>query len=410
MGIAVICTGTELLRGTTVNTNCAYLGRNLLSAGLELSLQLSVGDRAGELVAALGSALQFADNIIVSGGLGPTDDDITLECCARFFGEELFLCEELRQKVIDCWQKYHRDNSRCPKKQFKQAMLPQNGHIIPNPAGSASGIWFDTVYGNKSRRIFLVPGPPREFEPMVRDFIVPLLRERETVSSFTGGIAICGIGESTVMMKSREVLGDFTGEIADTASEEGTRIYLTGNQQDVDEKIAKIRDLFGKSALPSGEMSLFPAFVKLLREKNLTFACAESCTGGLVATKLTDIPGVSDVFLGGIVSYSNQVKNCVLGVSSDTLSEYGAVSAECVREMVEKACAITGADCGVSLSGIAGPGGGTPEKPVGLVYAGVKTPGECRTFELHLRGSRSMIRERAAALAVNFLREMLLEK
>ncbi len=407
MAIAIICTGTELLRGTTINTNSAFLGRCLVAAGSELELQLSIGDRPKELFDALADALHSADTIIVSGGLGPTDDDITLECVARFFGRELALSPELEVKVREHYRAYHRDGSRCPKRQFKQALVPESGHIIPNPAGSASGIWFDAEYAGVARRIFLAPGPPREFEPMVENFIVPLAVEREKHRQFTRGMLISGIGESTVMAEAEKLLADFPGEVADTASGEGTTIYLSGEEAAVLERMRILRDHFGVAALPLGKTKLFPYFSELMKARKLTFACAESCTGGLIAEKITELPGASEFFLGGVVSYCNELKHGLLGVRQDTLENFGAVSAECVKEMVEGVCRTTGADCGVAVSGIAGPDGGTPDKPVGLVFVGLHIPGRTESRELHLRGSRQMIRDRAAALAVNGIREML---
>lgn len=407
MAIAVICTGTELLRGTTVNTNSAFLGRCLVSAGSELELQLSIGDRPKELFDALADALRSADTLIVSGGLGPTDDDITLECVARFFGKKLALSPELEEKVREHYRAYHRDGSRCPKRQFKQALLPESGHIIPNPAGSASGIWFDTEYAGVVRRIFLAPGPPREFEPMAEKFIVPLAVEREKHLRYTQGLLIAGIGESTVMAEAEKLLIDFGGEVADTASGEGTTIYLSGEENPVRKSIRELCGHFGVSALPPGQTKLFPYFSQLMKQRKLSFACAESCTGGLIAEKITELPGASEFFLGGVVSYCNELKEKLLGVRHETLVQFGAVSGECVKEMVEGVCRTTGADCGVAVSGIAGPDGGTPDKPVGLVWIAMHTPGKTECRELHLRGSRQMIRDRAAALAINALREML---
>ena len=408
MSIAMICSGTELLRGSAVNTNGAYLGKALLSSGRELALTLAVGDRCEELSFAMSTCMRCAEVVIICGGLGPTDDDISLECAARFFGEKLFESAELREKVQAHWQKIH-PKMHCPKNQFRQARVPEHGHIIPNPNGSASGIWFDSFYAGRSRRIFLLPGPPLEFEPMVDNYLLPLVAEADSSSyGCTKALMISGIGESTAAMKSAPILADFEGEVADTASAQGTCFFLTGEKSRVENKIALLRELFGDSALEDGIYSVYDSVGAALQKRHLTLATAESCTGGMIAEKFTSIPGISEVFLGGVVSYSNHLKQTLLKVRAETLADHGAVSRECAEEMVTSLCAETGADCGISVTGIAGPGGGTPEKPVGLVFVGVKCLDQLQIEELHLRGSRAMIRERAAATAVNILRKMLI--
>lgn len=408
MSIAMICSGTELLRGSAVNTNGAYLGRALLASGMELTLSLSVGDRCDELSFAIASALRCADIIIVCGGLGPTDDDISLECTARFFGEKLIESPELHEKVEAHWKRIH-PKLHCPKNQFRQARVPENGNIIPNPDGSASGIWFDTFYAGKKRRIFLLPGPPSEFESMVDNYLLPLVAQAdESNYGYTGMLVVAGVGESTAAMKSTAILADFNGEVADTASAEGTCFFLTGEKSEVERKIALLRELFGDSALEDGCCSVYNSVGENLKKHHLTLATAESCTGGMIAEKFTSIPGISEVFVGGVVSYSNSLKKKLLKVQEQTLASCGAVSKECAGEMVANLCLETGADCGISVTGIAGPGGGTAEKPVGLVFVGIKCCDMLQIEELHLRGSRAMIRERAAATAVNALRKMLI--
>ncbi|MCQ2352639.1 MAG: CinA family nicotinamide mononucleotide deamidase-related protein [Victivallaceae bacterium] len=408
MSIALISTGTELLRGSTCNTNSCFLGRELVSRGGGLAFEMSVADRAEDISFALSCALHTCDEIVVTGGLGPTDDDVTLEIVARFFGAKLVMSDVLKAKIDAFWHRLHKGH--CPKKQYKQALLPENGKIIDNPAGSASGIFFESLYDRKMRRIFLAPGPPCEFEPMAQNFLVPMLLEYEKECRVTTGFLAAGIGESTLDKMIAEKLKPFAVEIGVTSSAEGTRLFLSGSENEVQKALLAARQSIGDAALPDGETKLFDYVGKLLIENNLTLGVAESCTGGLIAKRFTDLAGISAVFQGGVVSYSNELKKNLLGVPEKILSRCGAVSAECCRAMVEGVCRASASSCGIATTGIAGPGGGTAEKPVGLVYIGVRVNGRCEVVELHLRGSRPAIRERAAAQACNLLREMILKE
>ncbi len=407
MSIALISTGSELLRGATANTHCGFLGRELLAHGGKLALEMSVGDAANDISFALSCALRSCDQIVVTGGLGPTDDDLTLESVAFFFGVELLLSDELKEKVVGCWRQRH--TGHCPKKQLKQALVPVNAKIIPNEAGVASGFVFETLYDHKMRRIFLLPGPPREFEPMAKNFVVPMLMERETTLTTTLGFLAADVAESTLDKMLGNALKAFPVEVGDTTSAEGTKLFVSGEKAAVEEAIAVAQKIVGNAALPVGETRLFDYVGKLLMDQKLSLAVAESCTGGLVAKKFTDLAGISASFLGGVVSYSNELKKELLGVPDEILSRCGAVSSECCRAMVEGVCRTAHADCGIATTGIAGPGGGTPEKPVGLVYIGAKAGDLCEIEELHLHGSRDAIRERAAAKACNLLRTLILK-
>ncbi|MCQ2378335.1 MAG: CinA family nicotinamide mononucleotide deamidase-related protein [Victivallaceae bacterium] len=406
MSIAMISTGTELLRGTALDTDGAFLGRELVSRGCALDCRFVAGDAPEDICSALAAALKRCDSIVVSGGLGPTDDDVTLESVCRFFGAELLVSETLREKVSSFWARRH--SGRCPKRQFRQALIPAGGVILDNPYGSASGIGFDTLYGGRLRHIFLLPGPPAEFEPMAREHLVPLLLRYEKRFRATRGFLAAATGEAALCRLVADALKDFPVEIAVTAQPEGTRLYLSGEDETtVSAAIEAARRAVGSNALPENETELFPFVGRLLLEKNRTLATAESCTGGLVAKKFTDVPGISRVFLGGVVSYSNELKRKILGVPAEILETHGAVSAECARAMADGICRATGADCGISTTGIAGPDGGSAAKPVGSVFVGIRVADLCETFELHLHGNRMSIREAAAARACNFLREML---
>ena len=399
MNIAVVCTGTELLKGSTVNSNLARLGAEMTASGIPLALEIAVGDRREEIGGAISSAMKTADILILCGGLGPTRDDITLDVAASFFGCPLERSPELEKKVVDFWHRIH--TGHCPEGQLRQARVPKGGHYLPNPVGSASGLAFSSLYGGRMRHVFLLPGPPTEFVPMMHDHLLPELLELDHDRRFTCGFLAAGVGESFLAKAVEPVLENYPVEIAYTAVPEGTKLFLEGGDpQIVSEALERARASAGEDALPAGVTDLYAYLVSLLAERHLSFGTAESCTGGLIASLMTDIPGVSAFYKGTIVSYANEVKRDVLGVPQEILDTLGAVSEETAALMARNAAKVLHCDCAVSTTGIAGPGGGTPEKPVGLVYVGCHLDGETTVLKLNLRGGREAIRRRAAARAV----------
>lgn len=404
MNTVLICTGTELLKGSCCNTDLAFAGARLTEAGIPPMLEMTVGDRPGELAFALAAALKHADTVILSGGLGPTRDDITLETAARFFGLELAEVPELRTKVEICWAERH--GGRCPKQQYKQARIPVGGRYFPNPAGVASGIGVDVTYAGVPRHVYLLPGPPGEFEAVLTAML-PELRTLAGRKTFTAGFLVCGMGETFVAKTVEPLLRTIPVEIAYTAQSGGTKLFLSGAETDVLPALETCRAALGRNALPTGEYSLPEHLVRVLAERGERCGCAESCTGGLVADALVGIPGASACFQGGIVAYANAVKHDLLRVPEEILRTCGAVSAPCAEAMALGACAALNCDCAVSTTGIAGPDGGTPEKPVGLVFVGAARHGLAAVRELRLHGSRRMIRERAAAQALLLLKDLL---
>ena len=409
MNIAVICTGTELLKGYTVNSNLAVLGAHLVASGMPLSLEICVGDRPAEIGGAIAMALKSADAIVLCGGLGPTLDDITLDVTAKFFGCELEVVPELAQKVTDFWHRIH--SGHCPKNQLRQARVPVGGHYLPNPVGSASGIAFSSLYGGKMRHIFLLPGPPTEFIPMMRDYLVPELLALDSKRRYTLGFLAAGVGESTLAKAVEPVLKDFSVEIAYTAVPGGTKLFLEGEDpQIVETAIREARTAAGPDALPAGVTDLFEYLIDLLQQHDLSLVTAESCTGGLIARTMTDFSGVSRVFKGTVVAYSNQLKQNLLQVPAELLESVGAVSSQVAEAMAENAARLMQADCAISTTGIAGPEGGTPEKPVGLVFVACSFAGKTVVEQLKLRGGREAIRQRAAAKAVYLLIRLIREQ
>ena len=394
MKLECIFTGNELLTGSTLNTNIAELGRLLTENGMTIQRAHTCRDSRAEISHAIGTALENADTIIICGGLGGTDDDLTIETVSRFFGLKTFTDPELEEKVRSFWAQRH--SGHCPKFLLKQALLIETARKIPNDFGSATGIAVDVLFDGAERRIYLTPGPPHEFIPMIQNFILPELCMRAGSNlSVTLGFLACGSGEAKLSSIVKKLKINEKFECAYTACAEGCRFYLTGkNELAVRAALEEVRSAAGNGALAIGELSIEEKIISILSKKKLTLATAESCTGGLISAALTDVPGASSVFMGCAVTYSNEMKKLLLGVSDDTLRNFGAVSRETAAEMAQGACKKLGVDIAAAVTGIAGPGGGTPEKPVGLVYVGICFKGNVNVIELRLKGSRQAVRER----------------
>jgi len=407
MNIALLFTGNELLKGSTVNTNLAFLGETLTAAGLPPALELCTGDAPERICGAVAEAMHAAETLVVCGGLGPTADDLTLACVSRFFGKKLAMDDALRAKIEAYWHSRRIDHPA--KSQYKQAMVPEGAEVLSNPRGTASGIFFRCDYAGKLRNVFLLPGPPREFCPMVREELLPRLKRLAgTDAIITRGFLASGMGESLLSKIVAPIIAPFPVEFGCTAKAEGCALFLSGRDPAaVDQAIEAARAGIGAQALPSGVLHLAPYVLDLLKAKHLTLTTAESCTGGTIGKQLTAVPGSSEVYLGGAITYSNELKHRLLGVPEETLETAGAVSEETAFAMASGACSRLGSDCAVAVTGIAGPGGGTPEKPVGLVYIAAQVSGKARCLRCLFSGDRETVRERSTAAALNLLREEL---
>ncbi|MDD3886907.1 MAG: nicotinamide-nucleotide amidohydrolase family protein [Victivallaceae bacterium] len=402
MNIALIFTGTELLEGGAINSNQAVIGQLLTRHGAPPAAAFTAGDGADAISGALADALRLADGILVCGGLGSTDDDLTLETVCRFFGLESTIDPTLRDKLTSYWQSRH--SGRMPKNMLRQARVPQGAKIIPNACGSASGLAFDTVYGKRNRHIVLLPGPPAEFESMAPEAVRELMTAAGKKQLHTAGFLAVGRPELELQRQLTALPALADARIAYCAGPEGTRLTFSAPTRRAALALAgQAAEICGESALPEGQYELVPAVFQRLKSHKLTLATAESCTGGMVGAKLTDLAGISSVYLGGAVTYSNQLKHKLLGVPQKILDEYGAVSRECAEAMVRGAARRFGADCAIAVTGIAGPDGGSETKPVGLVYVAVKAGRRKEVRECHFYGSRRQIRERAAATALGML-------
>ncbi len=406
----ILCVGTELLLGDIVNTNAAYLSRRLAELGIHVYRHTAVGDNPKRLCHALEAAFSEADLVITSGGLGPTYDDLTKETVAAFFGLEMEMHAESLEQIRGY---FARTGRVMTKNNEKQAMMPRGARVFPNHYGTAPSL---AVIGGKNneKTVIMLPGPPGELQPIFEEEIRPYLRSRRESVLVSKNIHIFGMGESAVEEKLKGIMTDsLNPTVAPYCKEGEVRLRVTA-ESDTEEAagtlcdgmIERIRQTeVGPYIYGIDIESLERAVVDYLHKNGLTLACAESCTGGLIAKRITDIAGCSDVFLGGCVTYSNEAKQSLLGVSGESLEKYGAVSEQVAREMAKGVREKLRADIGVSATGIAGPGGGSKEKPVGTVYVGISTKeGETvRRLSLSPMRSREYIRIVSAGNAYDMI-------
>ncbi len=401
----ILCVGTELLLGDIINTNASYISRRLAALGIPVYRQAVVGDNPERMRQAIAESFSRSDCLILSGGLGPTCDDITKEMVAEHFGLEL----ELNQEALDRMMEYFSSMGRnMTKNNEKQAMAPIGARVLQNNWGTAPG--FVIEQGDKTA--ILLPGPPIELEPMWRERVEPYLFERSNSVIVSKNIYILGMGESAVEEKLRYMMEELENPtVAPYAGNGECRVRVSARAKDAETASKMCDDLIEEiKKTEVGEFiygidvdSMENALVMHLRERGMTLACAESCTGGLIAKRITDVSGCSDVFLGGCVTYANEAKEKLIGVKHETLEAFGAVSEQTAREMARGVRLALGADVGIATTGIAGPGGGTPEKPVGTVYIAVSTAeGETvKLLNLSPKRSREFIRICAATNAMS---------
>lgn len=410
MRAEIISVGTELLLGQIVDTDAAYLSKLLPQFGIDLHYRVTVGDNEARLADALKTALARADIVFTIGGLGPTMDDLTKETVAEVLGDEMVLHEESAELMRSF---FAARGIEMPESNLKQAMVPKRGRVLPNPLGTAPGAAFET----DDKVVIVLPGPPREFNEMVDSQVLPYLRERvgfgaDVIRSRV--LRIAGLGESSVAEMVKGLLGGSNPTVAPLASLGEVHLRITAKAESVgeadamiDEMDRKLSAILEKSIFGRDDESLERVVVRMLTEAGLTLATAESCTGGQISNRITDISGSSVIFLEGFITYSNQAKKELLGVDEQLLIKYGAVSEQVARAMAEGARKVSGADIAISVTGIAGPTGGTAAKPVGLVYMALSAADGTIAFEHRFSGSRMDIKLRASQAALNMLRMRL---
>lgn len=409
MKAEIMAVGTELLLGDILNTNAQYLSRELAALGVSVYYQSVVGDNEARLLNALQEAFNKSDIVITTGGLGPTKDDLTKEVGAAYFNKKLVLDEASLKNMQNYFKRMGRE---MPESNKKQAMMPEGSIILKNNNGTAPGC----IIEEKGKILILLPGPPKETVPMFEESVRPYLKKFSEGILVSKIIRTFGLGESAMAELVGDLLNRENPTVAPYAKDNEAILRITAKGRDeaeanklISETEEEIREILGDYVYGEGENTLEYVVAQMLVDKNITVATAESCTGGLIAANLVNYPGISSIFTHGVVTYSNEAKIQLLGVKHETLENYGAVSEQTAREMAEGVVRLSQARIGISVTGIAGPGGGTEEKPVGLVYAGMCIDGKIKVKKLNLSGDRQKVRTRTMLTVLDWLRRELQE-
>lgn len=415
----LISVGTEILLGNIVNTNAAYLAEKCALLGLSLYHQSVVGDNEARMEDTIRRALERSDVVILTGGLGPTKDDLTKEVTAKVFNKKLYEDEYTKKRIMDFFVRNHR-NTAITQNNWKQALVPEGAVVIENKNGTAPGL---IVIGEKGseyegKRAILIPGPPNECIPMFETQIASYLSELQPEGIYSCMVKVCAIGESKAETMVADLMDTQTNPtLAPYAKTGEVHFRITAKAKDeesakmlMEPMVEELKKRFGDHIYTTKEeVTLEEAVITMLKERHLTVTTAESCTGGLLSGRLINVPGASSVLNEAHVAYANEAKERILHVPHEILEEFGAVSEETARAMAEGACSVSGADASIAVTGIAGPDGGTLEKPVGLVYIGCTVKGKTKVERFCFTGNRQKNREYAVARGLILLRECLLE-
>ena len=411
MTVELLTIGTEILMGNIVNTNAAYLSEQCVSIGLSVLYETTVGDNEARMLDAVNRAVSRAEIVILTGGLGPTPDDLTKEVTAKAIGRELIEDPHTRERIAAYLQQRRR---KITDNNWKQALIIEGCRVLDNDNGTAPGLIAEADNGTK---LILLPGPPDELKPLFLEQVRPYLESLQKEHFYSRMVKICGVGESAVADRLDDLIRAQSNPTIATYAKIGqvhVRVTAKAETPEEGERILapvmeQVRARFGDDIFTEDEnVTLEQTVVKLLKDRGLTISFAESCTGGLVSARLVSVPGASEVYQAGFVTYANEAKQKFLGVREETLFEHGAVSPETAAQMSEGVRRAAGADVGVGITGIAGPDGGTPEKPVGLVYISVSYREETRVTEQHFSGNRAKVRERSVNAALDLVRRMIL--
>ncbi|MBE6718106.1 MAG: competence/damage-inducible protein A [Ruminococcaceae bacterium] len=386
----ILCVGTEILIGDIINTNAAYISQRLAALGINQYHQGVVGDNPQRVKKFIAEALERADLVITTGGLGPTYDDLTKETIAELMGKKMVLHDESLRRLKEYFESRNRVMT---ENNIKQAYMPEGCIILENNCGTAPGAIIENEEMGKA--VVILPGPPREMKPMFEEGVVPYLEKNSDYFFVSKNINIFGIGESALETEIIDIMkNSLNPTVAPYASDGEVRLRVTAKTERKEEgeklcldMVEKLKNTTIGKYIYGVDTSLEEALVNTLKEKNLKIAVAESCTGGMVTGKITAVSGSSAVLDGSVVSYANEIKSKLLGVSTDILNTKGAVSEECALEMAEGVRKLMSADIGISVTGIAGPTGGTEEKPVGTVYIAVSTSKKKECEKLTLRNN-----------------------
>ena len=413
MKAEIVATGTELLLGETLNTSVHFLTGKLSSLGIEVDYHTTVGDNSERLEQVLRQAIERTDLLVTTGGLGPTVDDLTKELVAKVLDIKMELDPSSLEQIK---QFFGRRKAPMPLNNEKQAYFPQNSKILPNPIGTAPG----AIIEKNGKTVIILPGPPFEMTPMFNTYVWPELQKNIDPNAERMNervLKVFGMGESAI----EEVLADLMSltnlsmSLLAKRAEMHIRLVARSSRKmstEADEVLNRaeeeIRRRLGNKVFGRDQETMIGIVGQLLKNQQLTIATAESCTGGLLGASLTQEPGSSGFYLGGVISYSNSLKQGLLGVNEESLLKYGAVSEEVASEMAEGIRSKVGADLAISTTGIAGPGGGTDQKPVGLVYVGLATAKGVQVEKIQLYGERESVRQLTVQAALNRVRVHML--
>ena len=406
MKAEIISVGTEIILGSTLNTNTHYITQELSEIGIDVLFHTSVGDDPNILKDVIKIGLKRADLLIFTGGLGPTADDMTKEIVSETLGIKLELNPAVENGIKEYFNKINRPMS---SNNTKQAYIPKGSKFLVNEIGTAPGIYIEW---NK-KILILLPGPPREMELMFHNQVMPLIKQNSIIKIKT--INTIGIGESTLEMALKDLIEEKENPTIATYAKEGSvdiKIIGKGKNQEkvnalLEETVKKIDSRISQYIYSYNDEAIEEVLYKKLKEKNMKIAFCESCTGGLITNRFTQIPGISEVLDRGIITYSNKSKIEELGVNKETLDRHGAVSKQTALEMATGLLNKTGVDIALSTTGIAGPSGGSKEKPIGLVFIGIATENNSYAIECTLSGNRISIQNKATSKAFDELRRIL---
>lgn len=412
MVVELVSVGTELLLGNIVNTNTQFLAEKCALLGLSMYHQVVVGDNRDRLAEVIRTALDRSDIVILTGGLGPTEDDLTKEVCAEVMGFPLVEDAHTRARIVE----YFRNSiyKEIPENNWKQTIVPERALVLDNDNGTAPGL----ILEKDGKAAILLPGPPAELYPLFMKKVCPYLQKLQPEVIRSQMIKICGMGESQVEDKILDLIDRQTNPTIATYAKTGeVHLRVTAKAKDEDEAkkllkpvVKEIKNRFGDYVYSTKEgETLEMAVVRLLEKYDLTVTTAESCTGGLLAGRIVNVPGASEVFREGFITYSNKAKRKILDVSKSTLKKYGAVSAQVAKEMATGGVFATDADACVAVTGVAGPDGGTDEKPVGLVYIATYMKDSVSVEHYQFKGDRAKVREQSVVKALDLLRRSILE-
>lgn len=416
MRAEIIAVGTELLMGQIDNTNARYISYKLPECGVYVYYHTVVGDNKTRLAQCLKTALARTDVVVLTGGLGPTEDDLTKETVTEVLGMKLVFHQELLDDIKHYFEKSKRIMTVNNE---KQAYYPEGSIILPNKNGTAAGCMIEKKYEGEDKVIILLPGPPWEMESLFNEYVIRYFHSRSSEALKSVYIRMFGIGESAMETLIKDLIDNQTNPtIAPYAKKGEVTLRVTvrydrqiDNADDMLQPVLdKLDELLGEYIYSYDDTELHIVTGRLLIEKCITFSCAESCTGGMLSSILTENAGISKVFLGSLVAYTNEIKNTMLGVDKNTLSIYGAVSKETATQMAIKIREKANSEIGISITGNAGPGKGSDTMPIGRVYIGFSTSDSTTVSEYTFNGNRDRVRHSSCLNALNMMRKYALMK